>query len=142
MAPGDVEVVRQAYMDVNAFMRGDLPGEALAQLLDPQIEWDWNIGLLRPGQPVQRVRGAGELIAFLEQVRAAWAEVSVETVEFIEGPNGQILVHARQERRIPEQGAVVSTDVFHLWTIRKGRVSRLDIYLDSVAAREAAGLPG
>ena len=142
MAPGNADVVEQAYMDVNAFLRGDLPGEALAHLLDPEIEWDWNIGLLRPEQTVQRVRGAGELIAFLEQVRAAWAELSLELVEIIEAPEGRVLAHARQQRRMPEEGAVDSTDVFHLWTIRNRRATRLDIYLDSVAAREAAGLPG
>jgi hypothetical protein len=60
MPPGNVEVVQQAYLDVNAFMRGDLPGGALVHLLDPGIEWDWNIGLLRPRQTAQRVRGADE----------------------------------------------------------------------------------
>ena len=140
MSQENIEVVQQAYMDVNAFMRGDLPGGALEHLLDPQIEWDWNIGLLRPHGTPQRVRGAGELIAFLEQVRAAWSDVSVEPLEFASGSDGRVLVHADQTRRIPEEGAVDSVDVFHLWTIRGGRVSRLEIFLDGGVARQTAGL--
>jgi ketosteroid isomerase-like protein len=140
MSQENVELVKQAYLDVNAFMRGDLPGTALAHLLDPEIEWDWNIGLLRPEGTPQRVRGADELIAFLEQVRAAWSHVSVEPLEFSEGTNGRMLVHADQKRRIPDEGAVDSVEVFHLWTIRRGRVSRLEIFLDAVTARRAAGV--
>ena len=142
MSQESIEIVQQAYMDVNAFMRGDLPGEALTQLLDPEIEWDWNIGLARPRETPQRVRGADELIAFLGQVRAAWADISVQPMEFTEGLNGRVLVHALQQRRIPDESGLDSLDVFHLWTIRNGKASALEIYLDSVSAREAAGLPG
>ena len=140
MSQKDVEIVQQAYMDVDAFMRGTLPDHALAQLLDPQINWDWNIGLMRPRGTPERVRGADELVAFLEQVRAAWPGVSVEPLEFTETPGGRVLVHARQHRRLPDHGGVDSLEVFHLCTIRNRRLAQIEIFLDAAAARHAAGL--
>jgi hypothetical protein len=113
-----IETVEQAYLDFQAFLRGDLPGEALAQLLDPEIEWDWNLGLLRPRDTPERVRDASELIAFVEQVRATWPDFRVEALEFTEAPQGRVLVHARLVRRVPDQATLDAITVHHLWTIR------------------------
>ena len=140
MSQEHLEVVQQGYMDVNAFMRNDLSDGALANLLDPQIEWDWNLRASRPPETPERVRGAAELIAFLEQVRATWPDVAVEPLEFTEGPGGRVLVRARQIRRASEEAVLDVIHIFHLWTIRNGRVSRLEIFLDRVDARQAAGL--
>ena len=140
MAKENVGFVEQAYIDLNAFLRGELPGGALAALLNRQIEWDWNLGLIRPRETPERIRGAGELIAFLEQVRAAWSGLGVEPLEFTEAPDGRVLVFARQFRRDPGSDDQDSLCVFHLWTIQTGSVSRLEIFLDRDAALEAAGL--
>ncbi len=140
MSEENLAVVRQGYMDVNAFMRSDLSGGALANLLDPQIEWDWNLRASRPPGTPERVRGAPELIGFLEQVRATWSDLAVEPLEFTEGQDGRVLVRARQLRRASEQAVPSVIYIFHLWTIRNGRVSRLEIFLDRFAALEAAGL--
>ena len=40
----------------------------------------------------------------------------------------------------PRRPPLDTLDVFHLWTIRDGRVSRLEIFLDRAAVLEAAGL--
>ena len=140
MSQESVEIVQQGYMDVNAFMRGNLADGALEHLLDPQIEWDWNLSAAHPPGTPQRVQGAGELIAFLERVRAQWSDVAVEPLEFIDGSDGRVLVCARQVRRVSEGAAPDTLKIFHLWTIRQGRVSRLEIFLDRADALEAAGL--
>jgi ketosteroid isomerase-like protein len=140
MSQENVEIVQQGYMDVNAFMQGNLADGSLEHLLDPQIEWDWNLSAARPPGTPERVQGSGELLAFLERVRDEWSDVAVEPLEFIDGSDGRVLVCARQFRRLSEEAAVDTLDVFHLWTIRDGRVSRLEIFLDRADVLEAAGL--
>jgi hypothetical protein len=41
MSQENVEIVRRAGENFNAFMRGELPSEGLAVTLDPQIEVHW-----------------------------------------------------------------------------------------------------
>ena len=140
MSSENVELVRQGYIDVNAFMRGDLSSRALVTLLDPQIEWDWELEAARPPDTPKRVRGAAELIAFLEQVRATWPDVVAEPLEFTDGADGRVLVFARQARRGTGQADPEAFHVFHLWTIRDKKVCRLEIFLERTQALEAAGL--
>ena len=42
MSEENVEIVRRTFDEVNAFMRGELSSEALAELFDPQLEYDWH----------------------------------------------------------------------------------------------------
>lgn len=140
MSSENVELVRQGYIDVNAFMRGDLSGRALASLLDPQIEWDWELRAAQPPDTPERVRGAADLIRFLEQVRASWPDVIAEPLEFTDGADGRVLVFARQARRGAGQTDPDVIHVFHLWTIRDKKVCRLEIFLERTEALEAAGL--
>jgi ketosteroid isomerase-like protein len=140
MSQETIEIVQQGYMDVNAFMAGNLSDGALEHLLHPQIEWDWNLKAGRPSGTPERVQGAAELIAFLEQVRAEWSDVGVEPLEFLDGPDGRVLVRVRQFRRISESDDAETIDLFHVWTIRNRRVARLEIFLDRDAAFELVGL--
>ena len=112
MSQENVEIVQQGYMDVNAFMQGNLADGSLEQLLDPQIEWDWNLSAARPPGTPERVQGSGELLAFLERVRDEWSDVAVEPLEFVDGSDGRVLVCARQFRRLSDEAALDTLDVF------------------------------
>jgi hypothetical protein len=80
--------VRKAYDYFNAFMRGELSSEALSELLDPRIEWDWHGERTMPDAP-QHLRGAPELIGYWQQYRSAWVDLATEPGEFIEAPGGR-----------------------------------------------------
>ena len=51
MSEENVEVVRNAIEVYNAFMRGELSSAALAETLDPQIEWHWHDERTYPDTP-------------------------------------------------------------------------------------------
>jgi hypothetical protein len=57
MSQENVEIVRRALDNLYAFMRGELSREALAELIDPQVEGVWHDQQTYPDVP-QQLRGA------------------------------------------------------------------------------------
>jgi ketosteroid isomerase-like protein len=140
MSEENVEIVRKAFDAFNAFGRGELTAEDVAEVVDPQIEFDWHDERTMPDLP-QHLRGTSEILEFAEQMRSAWAEVTLEPLEFIEAPDGRVLTLSRQRSRGRESGVPVVNHVFHLWTIRDGKVRRIELFRHRADALEAAGLP-
>jgi ketosteroid isomerase-like protein len=139
MSEENVEIVRKALDAFNAFSRGEMSSETLAELLDPQLEWHWRDERTIPDVP-QHLRSAAELIESLEQFRGAWIDLAVEPLEFIEAPGDRVVTLIRQSGR--GQGSGVSI-VFHYYlicTIREGTVRNLDLFRHRAEALEAAGL--
>jgi hypothetical protein len=61
----NADTIRQVTDAFNAFMRGGLSNEALAERFDPQVEVLWRDRQTFPDFP-QHLRGLAEVIAFLE----------------------------------------------------------------------------
>jgi ketosteroid isomerase-like protein len=123
MSEENVEIVRQGYEAANAFQRGELSSEALAELLDPQIEFHWHAGRTMPDEP-QHLLGAPEVIGFWEQMRSAWVDLVAEPLELIGAPDDRVLVSVRQSGRGRESGVPIEAHAFVVWTIRDGRVRK------------------
>ena len=142
MSEENVEVVRKALDTYNAFMRGDLDGqaaaEAMAELGDPRFEWRWREQIF-PDAP-QRLRGVAAMRQFWQQVGGAWVDVVLEPLEFTEAPGGRVLTSVRQSGRGRESGVPVEFHFFQVFTIRDGRVWRVEIFRHKADALEAAGL--
>ena len=139
MSQENVEVVR-GYIDaVNAFMRGELSSEAHAESFDPQIELVWHDQRTYPDTP-QHLRGASEVIAFAEKFRDDWIDVVQEPLELIEAPDGRVLAFIRQSGRGRQSDVPIDIHFFEAWTIRDGRVRRLEYFRHRADALEAAGL--
>ena len=139
MSEENVEVVRKAMDAFNAFMRGDLSREAVAELGDPQFEFHWHDEQTMPDLP-QRLTGAPALLEFFEQLRGAWDELTVVALELIETPGDRILTLTRQSGRGRESRAPITVHAFHLWTIRVGKVREIELFRHRAEALEAAGL--
>jgi ketosteroid isomerase-like protein len=138
MSQENVEIVRKAFDDFNAFMRGELSSEAYADLLDPQIEVDFYEERIFPDFP-QHLRGIPEFIGWVEDVREAMDELA-QPLEFIEASGDRVLIPTRQSGRGRESGVPFDLDYFLLFTIRDGKVRNLEFFPDHAEAFEAAGL--
>jgi ketosteroid isomerase-like protein len=141
MSRENVEVVRKALDALNAFMRDELTGDAAANLVDPQIEFDWHDKRTIPDLP-QHLRGVPEFIGFWEQYRSAWDDLVTEPLEFIEAPEDRVLTPIRQSGRGRESGVPIEIHFFQVWTIRDGKVRKVELFRHRGDALEAAGLRG
>jgi ketosteroid isomerase-like protein len=138
MSQENVEVVRRSYKLLNAFMRGELTAEDLEELVDPQIELDFDERTL-PDLP-RHLRGAPAFFELSEQLRSAWVDLTFDSLEFIEAWGDRVLVLTRQSARGRESGVPIVIHFFQLWTIREGRVREIEFFRHRADALEAAGL--
>ena len=143
MSKENVEIVRNALEGFNAFARGELEGqaveEAAARISDPQIEWQWHDELMTPGLP-QYLRGVPEIIEGWERFSRPWTDLALEALEFIEAPDDRVVTAMRQSGRERESGIPMEIHFFDVWTIRDGKVRKLEIFRHRADALEAAGL--
>jgi ketosteroid isomerase-like protein len=139
MSQENVEIVRRTLDSFYAFLRGELPSEAVAEFVDPQIEFHWRDRQTYPDIP-QHLRGLPELIAFGEQYRGGWADIVGEPLEIIDAPGDRVLVLTRQSARGRESGVPIVIHFFQLCTIRDGKVRQVEYFRHRADALEAAGL--
>ena len=139
MSEENVEIVRKSLDAFNAFLRGELPSEALEQFADPKIEFIWHGDRTMPDQP-QHLAGSPAILGFWEQLRSAWADLAMELLECIDAPEDRVLIFLRQTGRGRESGVPVEVHAFQLVTIRDGRIRRMELFRHRSDALEAAGL--
>jgi ketosteroid isomerase-like protein len=139
MSQENVEVVRQGFDAFNAFMRGERSEEAVAALVDPEFEYDWPAERDWP-EPDHSRRGVPLAFAFINQVQSALDDVVWEPLEFIEAPGNRVLAQVRQSGRDPQSGVPVEVQLFHVATLRDGRVRKLEFFRHRAEALDAAGL--
>jgi ketosteroid isomerase-like protein len=139
MSEENVEIVRKALDSLYAFMRGELSSEALAEVVDPQVEARWHDRQTYPDTP-QNLRGVPELFEFCEQYRRTWADLAAEPLEFIEAPGDRVLASISQSGRGRESGVPIVIHFFEVFTIRDGNVRKMEVFRHRADALEAAGL--
>jgi ketosteroid isomerase-like protein len=123
----------------NAFWRGELSSEALAERFDPQIEMLWPDRQTYPDFP-QHLRGLAEVIAFVEQYRDGWIDLVQEPLEVIEVPDGRVVALVRQSARGRQSGVPIVIHFFELCTIRDGKLCKVEFFRHRADALQAAGL--
>ena len=136
MPKENVEIVRNAFNAFNAFMRGEGAEKALAALADSEFEYDWPAEreLLKPDHD----RGVPEVFAFIKQVQSKWIDFVWEPLEFIDAPGNRVLTTVRQRARDRESGLPDESELFQVFTIRDGRVRKLEFFSRRDQALEAA----
>ena len=133
MSRKNVDLVRQAYL---AWNRGDL--ETAFEFLDPEVEVSVPPELPEAGT----YRGRAEIRRFVErEVLQALEEARAEPEQFFDAGD-QVAVFVRYFGRgkasgIEVRGAVVDA---HVWTLRDGKVQKLQMYQGTEKALEAVGL--
>jgi ketosteroid isomerase-like protein len=135
----NADSIRQGADAFNAFMRGELSNEALAEHFDPQIELFWRDRQTYPDTP-QHLRGLVRFIAFAEQYRDGWIDMVQEPLEVIDVPGGRVLALVRQSGRGRQSGVPIVIHFFELCTVRDGKACKIEYFRHRADALQAAGL--
>lgn len=132
MSAENVEIVRSVYalgLDPSALDR------AFRDLLSDEIEIR-----LPPVYPDAEVyRGREGLLRWEQMIRETWGEWRFEPERFFD-LGGQVLVLARIVAEGGASGVRLDRKVAHVWSLRDGRVTSVEVHLDPAEALRAAGL--
>jgi ketosteroid isomerase-like protein len=139
MSEENVEIVRGLLDTLNAFWRGELSGDALAEPWDPEIEVLWHNEQTYPDTP-QQLQGAQDLVAFSEQFRSDWVDAIQELLELHEAPGGRVMALISQSARGRQSGVPIVIHFFEIFTIRDGKLRRIEYFRHRADALDAAGL--
>jgi ketosteroid isomerase-like protein len=130
MSEENVEIVRRVY---EGWARGDFSeGEAF----HPEVEFemvDW------PHPATSR--GVEEMRHTWQTTLSAWDDFRAEPDDIVDYGD-KVLVLNSISGRGKGSGAEVSAQTATVWTLAAGKVVRLALYWDKVAAREAAAQRG
>jgi ketosteroid isomerase-like protein len=132
MSQENVEVVRRY---VEAFNRADV--EACVELSDPQTEAD----VSRAAGPYAGIyRGAEAIRGLLESYFEAWEPLRWEPRSFMEPEDGCVVMPFHASGRGKGSGIEVDAQAAAIWTVRDGKISRMQLFPTERAALEAVGL--
>jgi ketosteroid isomerase-like protein len=128
MSQENVEVVRRAFA-FEVYGRGD-PAEALADF-DPDLVWN----------PVEEApsHGPNAVRDYYERWESSWEELQVNAEEFIDAGD-RVVVTAYFRGRGRGSGVEVDTRFNEVYTLRDGKIVRIDEFTEREKALEAAGL--
>lgn len=126
MSQENVKVVREAW---DAYSRGDY--DRIAGFHDPHIV----VVTLEDGA----VYGNDAVLANYERWDEAWEEAET-TLEEVLGQGDRVFVAARFHARGRASGVEVETRLYEVYTVRDGKVLRIDEYATRDEATKAAGL--
>ena len=132
MSEENVNIVR-AFLDAST--RRDMA--RVTELVDPEVELHGTVGGVQEGQVY---RGLAEVVREYDEVDGeAWEERRIEPEEFLDADD-HVVVLFHEYRRGKGSGVELETDTAAVFTVRDGRVLRLQGFMDRAAARKAAGL--
>lgn len=132
MSGENVEVVRAIY---DAWAHHGL--EAGLRYLDPDVEWDLSRRQVDPGI----YRGLEGVREYVRGIRESYSGMGSELEELVEaGDKVVALLIFRGEGR--SSGAAVEARIANVWTLREGKVVRMQYFGDREEALAAAGLRG
>ena len=126
MSKENVEIVREAW---DAYSRGDY--DRIAGFHDPHIV----VITLEDGV----LYGNDAVLANYKRWNEAW-ERAETTLEEVIGHGDRVFVAARFHARGRASGVEVETRLYEVYTVRDGKVLRIDEYATRDEAIEAAGL--
>lgn len=130
MSKADIELLRAGYA---AFSRGDW--DTVLEQAAPDFELTTADRVTSPGT----YRGVEGTRRFFEDLFAPFEEVLVEPEEFHENGD-QILAVVRVRSRPRGSSAFVENRIGHLWTMRDGMVTGLEIFPERDRALAAIGV--
>jgi ketosteroid isomerase-like protein len=131
MSEENVEIVRRL---LEAWEGGDLAG-VLASLDQGLVT-----NRVHPAPDPQTYHGPEGLL----QAGIDWFEGFDELVmtgeEYLETGGDQVIARVHQKAYGEQSGVPVEADFWFVWTLRNGKVTRLDMYMSKAQALKAAGL--
>jgi ketosteroid isomerase-like protein len=120
-----------------AFSEGDL--DALAELIAPDAVFDFS----RSIGPLKGIyRGRDEIARFADAFAEAFETFKLSPVDFVVGPDGEIVVRQHVSARGRASGLEIDTvpDIALVWEFCDGKVTKTTMYQPHADALEAVGL--
>ena len=134
----NVEIVRRLYSlrgDAASVVRGDFD-DIFFDYFDPDVE-------IVPPRPYpdteSSYRGAEGIRRWFRQLDEVWDDWCFEAERFFDAGD-RVVVFARVSGSAKQSGAALVISAAHVLTLRDGRVTRADVFLDRSEALEAVGL--
>jgi ketosteroid isomerase-like protein len=128
----DIELVRKGY---DALRQGDV--DFVLTLIRPDIELE--VHTERPDIAETVYRGHDGFLRNMAELTEVFDDFTLEPEELVEGDE-RIMVVVRAAGRGKSSGVDIEQRLFHVWTIRDSKATRLEIYSDRATALEAAGI--
>ena len=135
-AAAQSENVRLLARMYEAWDAQDLP--AVLELLDPEFEWVNPSYAVHPGIR----RGHEGMEKVMENLLESFEQQARVLGEVEELDGDRILWHTVFHARGRDSGAQIDVEEQHLWTLRDGKILRIQWFHDVDEARHAAGLDG
>jgi ketosteroid isomerase-like protein len=126
--------VELAHRGLDALNRGGV--DAVIDLCDPDIEWIAIPGFLPDAEDFH---GHAGIRAWFEKVGESLGELHWEAEEITDGGE-RLLVALKLRASGRASGIEGEFQIFQAWTIRNGKLVRLESFLSREEALEAAGL--
>ncbi len=127
----NVELVTRAYAHTQA------TGQVYAQGLASGFVWDMSKYEGWPEQ--QRYEGVDGANRFLDDWVGAWDDWELEIEEIFDAGD-KVVVVVHQRGRARATGMTLDMVFAQIWTIRDGRLARMDMYSEPIDALRAVGL--
>jgi ketosteroid isomerase-like protein len=129
MSRENLEIVRQAYESWSATRSLNL------DLLDPEVEWN-TANTLDGGAVLHGHEGVREWFRQMERV---WEDMWWE-IERVHDLDDRVLAITRATARGRGSGVAVEMRIATVWTLKGGKVTKVETYMDPDDALEAVGL--
>jgi ketosteroid isomerase-like protein len=132
MSQANVEVVRRA---VEAFRAGDM--QRVFGMVDPAVEWDLSRATTWPEQPLYR--GYDDVLRFFTEWTGEWDDYEFDLEELLDAGDRVVAV-VRDGGRSKTAGIKLERRHSEVWTLRDGKIVRIDLFDTKAEALEAVGL--
>ena len=141
MSRANVEIVRGYYEVLGGWLDAywadpvplDETSHELLEHLDPEVEWDWAF-------EARTFRGREQLLRAVADWIEAVDDWRVKVEDLIDAGGDHVFGILRVSVRGRGSGARVDQRIFTAFTIRHGKIARIDDYTDRAEALEASGL--
>ena len=138
MSEENVEIVRRLYSlapDAAAVVRGDYD-EIFLDYFHPDVEV---VPLAAYPDTESSYRGQEGIRRWYQQIDEIWDDWRFEAERFFDAGT-QVVVFVSVSGTAKQSGAALTILAAHVQTLRNGRVTRTEVFLDRSEALEAAGL--
>ena len=130
MSQENVEIIRSVYRATDP--------RPLFDLLDEEVEIDFSTHPL-PDLPVS-VDGKDAAVNWWRHYWGTWDEYIVEPIEFIDAGEGRVVVVQRERGRGRGSGVPFEFPAAVVWTLRAGKVAKVQFHSAREQALESLGL--
>ncbi len=130
--PNNLTVIQDLY---DNFAKGDVP--AVLGVLDANVVWNEAEGNeLADGNPY--IGPDAVLKGVFERVIGAHEYFKLADIQLHEMSNNQVLATMRYKGKLKKNGAMIDAQAAHFWTLKDGKVTAFQQYVDTKQLNDAA----